>query len=155
MNDIVDNPIETKALKDLKPLPFNPRKISEEKRKLLEKSLRKFGDANVLTWNKQTGHIVGGNERLAILKSLGIKSTQVRIVDLPENEEKALAIHLNTHEGEFDYPRLREEITKIDLGDLDMELTGFRDVELKDLFSNGNSKKEKELRKCPNCGVTL
>ena len=129
-----NNPIKRMKLSDLIPHPQNPRKITEDKLAMLRKSLEEFGDTNIITWNKRTGHIVGGHQRIKIMEDLGITEAEVRVVDLPENKEKALMARLNVADGEWDFPALKDLITEIDLGDLDMDLTGFTQDEMSRLF---------------------
>lgn len=159
---MIQNPIKKMLLSGLLPHPKNPRRISEDKLAILRKSLEEFGDTNILTWNKRTGHLLGGHQRLKIMQTLGIEDADVRIVDLPENKEKALMLRLNVADGKWDFPALKDIITEIDLGDLDIELTGFTQDEMEsvfNIFSIPNNNKEIDEKKlsetnieCPNCG---
>lgn len=53
--------------KDLKPNKFNPRKISEDKKKSLARSLNEFGDLGVIVFNKRTGTLVSGHQRTSLM----------------------------------------------------------------------------------------
>ena len=49
---------------------FNPRTISDSNKKRLKKSIEKFGWIGAPVFNRRTGHIVGGHQRLSALDSL-------------------------------------------------------------------------------------
>lgn len=112
------NEIRTIALSELKPAPYNPRKISKEALKGLAASIKRFGLVQPIVVNKKTGLVVGGHQRLEAMKLAGEKSASVLFVDLNEQEEKALNIALNaptiagtyTDELQPILDELREEI---------------------------------------------
>lgn len=95
--------IETKPLCDLMPAPYNPRQISPEALAGLRGSVERFGLVEPVVWNRRTGNVVGGHQRLKVLQAMGESETQVIVVDLPEAEEKALNVALNSPSiaGEF------------------------------------------------------
>lgn len=97
--------IETKTLLDLVPAPYNPRTISPEALAGLQASVERFGLVEPVVWNRRTGRVVGGHQRLKALLALGETETQVVVVDLPEIEEKALNVALNN-------PAIAGEFTK-------------------------------------------
>ncbi len=155
-------------VKDLSPAPYNPRKITDEKLKMLGKSMKEFGDLSGIVFNRQTGHIIGGHQRLKHLdpeweiKDGFIKTPfgdfVYREVDWPEKKEKAANIAANKHSGEWDYPALKDLIIDIDDGTQDLELVGFDADELNNLFGeNGNGKNDDGLipPKDPNILVRL
>jgi DNA modification methylase len=82
----------------------NPRKISPEALTGLEQSIRSFGLVQPIIWNKRTERVVGGHQRLKALANLGEESTEVVVVDMDEDKEKALNVALNNQHiaGEFD-----------------------------------------------------
>lgn len=59
---------EPLAIEDLLPDPRNPRRISDPALEGLQASLRAFGDVS-LCWNRRTGEMVSGHQRLAALKA--------------------------------------------------------------------------------------
>lgn len=65
-------------LADLKPAPYNPRKISKQALAGLSASLHEFGDISGIVWNQRTGHLVAGHQRVELLKR---KGEAVRIVE--------------------------------------------------------------------------
>jgi DNA modification methylase len=95
--------IETVRVADLKPAPYNPRAMSDAAMAALEKSLEHFGVVVPIVWNRTTGHVVGGNQQLKILRSRKTSDTIVVVVDLDLSDEKVLNIALNSPKlaGEF------------------------------------------------------
>ena len=100
---VTTHEIRAVPLADLKPAPYNPRRINDAAMAALTKSLERFGYVEPIIWNKRSGFVVGGHQRLKVLRASKIKDVPVVIVDLAENEEKALNVALNsTHlSGEF------------------------------------------------------
>ena len=88
---------------DLKPADYNPRKISDEAMKGLSASITRFGLVQPVIWNTRSQRVVGGHQRLKVLIEEGVEETDVVVVDLPDSEEKALNVALNSPAiaGEF------------------------------------------------------
>jgi len=157
--------IETIPIRKIKPAAYNPRKDlkpGDPEYEKLKKSLAEFDMVEPLVWNKQTGNLVGGHQRLKILKELGVKNVEVSVVDLSEAKEKALNLALNKISGEWDFPLLKDLLEELDTGDFDMEITGFDDKEIEDLMTQfhvpeDNKEIDEETLKntqneCPKCG---
>lgn len=108
--------IKVMRLAELKRADYNPRHIGDEQRKALKESLKRFGLVEPLVWNKRTGTLVGGHQRISILEEEGVKETPVVIVDLPLVEEKALNIALNSQEisGQFEFAKLDEQLKELE-----------------------------------------
>lgn len=121
-------PIERKKLAELTKAPYNPRKITPEQAKALQRSLTEFGTVEPIIWNKQTGHIVGGHQRLDALQALGETETDVLIVDMPEEREQALNIALNKISGDWDNGMLSDVL--LSMHEELRELTGFSEDEI-------------------------
>jgi hypothetical protein len=83
------------AINELVPAPYNPRSITPMALKGLEESVTQFGLVEPIIWNEKTGHVVGGHQRLEVLKHMGVASTEVVVVDLNEDQERALNLTLN------------------------------------------------------------
>src|SRR5215471_18690562 len=121
--------IRTLPIAELKPAPYNPRRVlapqSAAYRKL-KASLAEFGLVEPLVWNELTGHVVGGHARLRILKELGVAAVPVSVVRLSEAREKALNVVLNNQEaqGRFDPAKLAELLSGL-TGLPELELSGF------------------------------
>ena len=95
--------IQTMPLAELEPAPYNPRSISQDALVGLRHSVERFGLVEPVVWNRRTGRVVGGHQRLKVLQQMGVTETQVVVVDLDEVEEKALNVALNNPAiaGEF------------------------------------------------------
>lgn len=130
--------IERIPIDRLIPADYNPRKDlqpGDPEYEKLKRSIEEFGFVEPLVWNKRTGRLVGGHQRLKVLKAKGIKEVEVSVVDLPENKEKALNIALNKIEGDWDFPKLKDVLEEIDTGEFDIEITGFDTEEIERLMT--------------------
>lgn len=122
---------------DIKNAPYNPRVIGEGARKRLKKGLRKFGLVETLVWNKRTGNLVSGHQRLSIVDELE-KSKDYEItvsaIDVDEKDEMALNVQLNNASmmGEFDIDGL---ISMADAG-ADIDNFGFSESDKEILFGD-------------------
>lgn len=143
--------IREMSVDELVPADYNPRKDlkpGDEEYEKLRKSIKEFGYVETIIWNEKTGNVVGGHQRLKVMKELGYDKVTVSVVNLDEQKEKALNIALNKIEGDWDNNLLKELLLDIDTGDFDMELTGFDDDELEKLMIEGEKfveKPEKEF----------
>ena len=129
--------IEKKNVKDLLPADYNPRKDlqpGDPEYEKLKRSIEQFGYVEPVIWNKQTGRVVGGHQRLKVLNDSGITEVDVVVVDMNTEKEKALNIALNKISGEWDTDKLALVIADLQGADFDVSLTGFDPEELDDLF---------------------
>lgn len=132
---------------ELKPAPYNPRKSLKKGDKEYEKlrrSIEEFGYVDSIIWNRRTNYIVGGHQRLTVLKDLGYEEVDVSVVDLEPTKEKALNIALNKIEGSWDEQLLKDLLIEIDTGEFDMDLTGFDEDEIEKLMNKFNDEPEEK-----------
>lgn len=128
---------EKMKLSELHPAEYNPRvelKSGMEEYEKLKQSILEFGFVDPPIFNKRTGNLVGGHQRVSVAKDLGIGEIEVSIVDLPIEKEKALNIALNKISGQWDEDKLVELLEELNTDEL--PLTGFNQEELDDLLSN-------------------
>ena len=92
-------------------IPLEPGMPEWEK---LRNSIVQFGNVEPIVWNKRTGNVVGGHQRLKVLKSLGYEAVPCSIVDLSEEDEKLLNVALNKIKGQWDYEKLEELLSGYD-----------------------------------------
>jgi ParB-like chromosome segregation protein Spo0J len=156
--------IEKIQINKINPAPYNPRldlQPGELEYEKIKRSIAEFDLVEPLVWNKRTGNLVGGHQRLKILKEQGITEVEVSVVDLDETREKALNIALNKVQGDWDMPKLKDLLQELDTGEFDIEITGFDSGELERLMTqfHDSFKDEKEfdenietINKCPSCG---
>ncbi len=131
--------IEKKNTADLLPADYNPRKDlkpGDPEYEKLKRSLEQFGYVEPVIWNKATGRVVGGHQRLKVLIDMGITEVECVVVDLPEDKEKALNIALNKISGEWDKDKLAVLIADLQGTAFDVSLTGFDAAEIDDLFKD-------------------
>lgn len=153
--------IEKKLISDLKRAMYNPRinlMPGDEQYEKLRWSIKNYGLVVPIIWNKRTGRVVSGHQRLTVLENEGIKEVDVSVVDLDETQEKQLNIALNKIEGAWDGEKLTELL--VELGDYAV-LTGFSQDEIDALTNNldviiddDTIKKELEGIDLP-CNLTL
>ena len=125
--------IERKTISDLIPAPYNPRKDiqpGDAEYEKLKRSLKEFGYVEPVIWNVQTGHVVGGHQRLKVLRELGETEIDCVIVDLPDAQEKALNIALNKISNDWDKEKLAELLEDLQSTDIDLTVIGFDSAEL-------------------------
>ena len=137
--------IQTLEIAKIKPAAYNPRKDlqpGDPEYEKLRKSIVEFDMVEPLVWNKRTGNLVGGHQRLKVLKSMGIKSVEVSVVDLDDAKEKALNLALNKISGEWDFPMLKDLLEELNTGAMDMEITGFDFKEIEDLMTQFHQPEE-------------
>lgn len=149
--------IKELPLKELKPAAYNPRKKLKKGDKEYEKikqSLLKFGYVDPIIVNEDLT-VIGGHQRLTVLKDLDYETAKCVIVDLPKEDEKALNIALNKITGQWDEALLADLLLDLQESDFNLDLTGFEPPEIDDILSNVHDKKlsedefdvEEELKK--------
>lgn len=108
--------IKRMRIDELRPAAYNPRVISDEAMDGLRFSIKRWGLVEPVVWNRRTGNVVGGHQRLKVLMEEGVEETDVVVVDLEISEEKALNVALNsgTIAGKFT-DGLRTILSEIDL----------------------------------------
>lgn len=139
--------IQKVSVDKLNPAKYNPRKDlkpGDPEYEKLKRSIETFGYVEPVIWNKRTGRIVGGHQRYKILSAQGADEIDCVVVDMGEDEEKALNVALNKVSGEWDLPKLTELISELDQSMFDISLTGFDAAEIEDLFSKVHDKGTKE-----------
>ena len=124
----MDMLMEKKKTADLLPADYNPRKDlkpGDPEYEKLKRSMETFGLVQPVIWNKTTGRVVGGHQRLKVLIDMGITETECVIVELDEDSEKALNIALNKIGGDWDKDKLTLLLSELQESDFGISLTGF------------------------------
>jgi DNA modification methylase len=133
--------IEKIEIGRLKAAPYNPRKKlkpGDAEYEKLKRSIEEFGFVEPVIWNKRTGNVVGGHQRVSVLKDLGYTEIDTVVVDIDTQKEKALNIALNKISGEWDETLLTDLLKDLEQSGFDLELTGFDMAEVKDLYGSGS-----------------
>lgn len=141
-------PTETINRAQIKDAPYNPRVISEKARKKLKANLIKNGLMGGVVWNKRTGNLVSGHQRLSIIDSIHKKKNYdilVTVVDFDLETEKKQNIALNNKEmqGDFDLEKLRELMVEMP----DVTDTGFSESDTLQMFGEGLNYSSEEYEK--------
>jgi len=147
-------------LEDLSPNPQNPRRITDDKLKMLKKAIEQFGDISGFVYNQTTKRLVSGHQRKKVIP----KDSQITIVNQysqptksgtiadgfivsngekfayrevlwDETTEKAANIAANQHGGEFDLIGLASWVNDLDAHNIDLDLLGFDSKELDELMA--------------------
>lgn len=165
--------IKKMNIEELLPAKYNPRKdlqAGDKEYEKIKRSIEEFGYVEPIIFNALTHTIVGGHQRLKVLKELGYTEVDVVIIEETLEREKALNIALNKIEGEWDLPSLKDLLQDLDTGNIDMDLTGFDDFEIEqmmtqivldvnddDFLQDTEITKEKEKKEivCPHCGERI
>lgn len=123
---------------ELKGADYNPRIISDNEKKRLRAGLKKHKMVMPPTWNRRTGKLVGGHQRLSALDVLagGAEySLKVAVIDVSDSEEKEINILLNNPQamGDWNLPKLEELLRD---PTVDLAGTGFDMADVFRLFGD-------------------
>lgn len=129
---------------------YNPRKITEKARKQLKANLKKIGLLGGIVFNKTTGNLISGHQRLSICDEANRYNPdthehdypiRVEMVELDEKTEKEQNLFMNNKQvqGEFDDDMLREVLKGIDyenagLEEFDMQMLGLGDNTIEEVI---------------------
>ena len=145
MNDMV---IKKFKLDELNPAKYNPRKKlkpGDKEFQKLENSIKNFGYVELIVVNTANNNtVISGHQRLSVLKHLGETDVECVVVELNENDEKALNVAMNKVAGEWDEQLLADLLTDLKDADYDLNYTGFDIPEVEALFNKVHDKNVKE-----------
>ena len=125
-------------IEKLKPAEYNPRKDlqpEDEEWRKIQRSIEEFGYIDPIIVNSDMT-VIGGHQRLKVLKDLGYTEIECNVVDLDKTREKALNIALNKISGEWDNQKLEELLAELKSLDFDLDITGFYPDELNEIFND-------------------
>lgn len=131
----------------LQPHPKNPRVIEPKAQKRLKEKLQQVGLLDTIVWNKRTGFVLSGHQRLAILDKLerfdaaekkNDYELDVAAVDIAEVDELAMLAFFNNPgaQGAFDLDALAE--LNLDMG-VSFDSMGFDNLDV-DLLFEGDAR---------------
>ena len=129
---------------NLVPASYNPRKAlkpGDKEYEKIKKSITEFGYVEPIIVNKDMT-IIGGHQRVTVLKDLGNTEIDCIVVDIDKTKEKALNVALNKITGEWNKELLVDLIKDLQNADFDVAFTGFEPPEIEQLF---NSVHDKEI----------
>lgn len=114
----------------LSPDPSNPRKISKDAAAGLQRSIELYGDLSGITFNKRTGELVTGHQRVSQLKALGAQfigdrihvqhggqqfEFPVRVVDWSRSKQIEANVAANNPHIQGEWQQLEEYLGSISL----------------------------------------
>ena len=161
--------IKKLKVKDFKEASYNPRSITKDALKKLEKSIEHHGDLSTVTINEATGVVIAGHQRLKTIRDKksrietqphtdkhgtvavghilvesesGELRIPLRIVNWDKRTEKLANIAANAHGGEFDNQKLGKLLAELDKEQFDIELSGFTQHEVKTLVRKADENPE-------------
>lgn len=153
MGDNIDTlPVTTMQITELHPCDYNPRKISDEQYEALKKSMGEYGFVEpILIDLTDNNSIIGGHQRFNVLLdeildenredkiyvirlgSIGWAFTDLDLSVKDKPHQMGLNLALNKISGDWDNLKLKDMFEELSLVGFDIDLTGFEDVELKEL----------------------
>ena len=80
---------EKKNTADLLPADYNPRKDlkpGDAEYEKLKRSIEQFGYVEPVIWNKTTGRVVGGHQRLEVVMVMGLTEVGWVVVEVGEGK---------------------------------------------------------------------
>ena len=139
--------LEKLKIDKLIPATYNPRKDlkpNDPEYIKIKNSIENFGFVSPLIINKDMT-VIGGHQRLKVLKELGFIELECIVVDLDKTNEKALNIALNKIQGDWDEGKLEELLQELKLQDFDTNLTGFDFDEVDEMLKDISGSKEDDF----------
>lgn len=128
--------IEKRKISELNQAKYNPRiELTKDDAtyKKIEKSIDEFGYVEPVIINKKNNIIIGGHQRVNVLKDKGFTEIECVIVDLDEKQEKRLNLALNKITGFWDNDKLKNLFDELELSDEELFATGFDKFEIDNL----------------------
>jgi len=123
-------------IEKLKEAKYNPRKKLEktdEAYKRIKASIEEFGFIDPIIVNANNMTVIGGHQRLSILKDLKYKEVECVVLNLDEKQEKRLNLSLNKNTGYWDNQKLEDLFDELGLSEEELFATGFAMSEVEDL----------------------
>jgi len=145
--------LEVKKIKELRPHPKNPRRLTSDQGAHLSESLKKFGLAEKPIINLD-GMIIGGHQRINLLKKNKITTVECWVPSrmLTEEECDEMCIRLNKNSGEWNFDDLANSWEVTDLMQWGFDAEEFLGTAVDSDEGKEKKEKAKKQSECPNCG---
>lgn len=130
--------MKTYNINELLPADYNPRKeltADDREYQKIKTSIETFGYVDPIIINKDKT-IIGGHQRLNVLRDLGYTDIDVIEIDIDKTKEKALNVALNKISGEWDIDKLGLLLNELKTDNFDLDITGFDANELDGILFN-------------------
>lgn len=146
---------ETVSFERANPAAYNPRfrlRPEDPEYQQILASLNEFGYLGGMVWNRRTGNLVGGHQRMWIMQDQGLTESTMAVVDLDEVREKDLNVRLNSVHGRWDIPQLEAVLRELEqVPNLDLGALGFSRVDLNTYLG----KTPKRARRDPDAAASI
>lgn len=113
----------------LKMNPSNPRRIQPDKLEKLCASIKALPQMMALrpiVYDPETMHVLGGNQRLAAIRKLGMKEIPdnwaIAATELTPEQQKEFVLRDNVQFGDWDFETLSAEFGEFDLDELGLDM---------------------------------
>lgn len=138
---------QTVPVETLRPAAYNPRKklkAGDKEYEKIKNSILEFGYVDPIIVNYDMT-VIGGHQRLTVLKDLGYTEVQCVVVDIKdENKVKALNIALNKITGAWDEELLAGLLVDLQAANFNTDFTGFEPPEIEQILTRVHDKNSKE-----------
>ena len=132
--------IETVKRSTINEAPYNPRILKDGSAKRLKAKIKEVGLLTPLVWNKQSGNLVSGHQRLKqldVLEGYPDKNPDyeliVSIVDLDDKTEREMVVFFNNPSGQGEWNL--DAIADLNLKDgIKFEDMGFSELDIDFMF---------------------
>jgi len=138
----------------LKPHPRNPNRHPEEQVRRLAKNIQQLGWRHPIIVSSRSGLIIVGHARLLAAQQLKLDEVPVDDQTFASEQEELtflLADNRLPELAETDNRLLKDVLQELDVGLIDMELTGFDEHDLEELMTAAPPIEAEEIE-CPKCG---
>lgn len=140
-----DFQIEYVDIESLKLDSANPRRISDAELESLTRSLAQFGFVSPIAARREDRLVIGGHQRIAAARKLGLKTVPVVFLELSVDESRLLNLALNRIHGDWDEEALAHLIAQLQSdATLDLSLSGFGDDEVRQLLRSLDARERRE-----------
>ena len=130
---------------DLRPDPFNPRRISDDELESLTRSIREFGLVDPIIARREDKTVIGGHQRLLAARRLGLETVPVIFVDVTAEQAKLLNLALNRISGEWDQELLARMLADLkETPNVDISLSGFDEDEVAKLLKGLDARERRQ-----------
>src|SRR5674476_692161 len=137
--------VDQVPIDDLRPDPANPRRISEDELDSLERSIRQFGFVQPVLARREDRTVIGGHQRLLAARRLGLTSVPVTWLDIGVEQARLLGLALNKISGSWDDALLARLLAELQATpDIDLTLSGFGEIEVKELLRSLEVREKRE-----------
>lgn len=120
------------------PVPYNPRvelQPGDPEWEAIDASLDEFGQVQGLVWNKRSGNLVAGHQRINVMKHRGRDKAHFTVVDLDPDAEKRLNLILNKVSGRWEPLKLQSLLAELNAAELDLTKLGWTPLELRNILA--------------------